>query len=288
MKRFSGKILGPVLGLACLAVAFLPASSLRCEEGGGGQVKAKTNEYIIKAVVPSKAAPGKEASVRLTILPVSPWKMNDVSSDGKKFPFSVTLTPVEGLTVKEKLKRADAETVTKAKVVFNIPFTAGKAGTFEIKMAVDLSVCKSGSCHSYWGSKAPAFKVKIHVKRPEKSVEVKSEKEGYVIRVTYPESLEQGKEEKLKVKITAVEPALLDTAFAFKIVVPKVEGVSFGQKEYAAADLSEASADFEIPLTVKKAGETPLQIKVRLSIAPAPKKKKIKKTANVKLVLSAS
>jgi hypothetical protein len=286
MKRFSVKFLGSAL---CLAAVQLAASPIRAEGGGKGDVKVKTGEYIIKAAVPAGVEPGKEAAVRLTILPVAPWKMNDVSSDGKKFPFSVSLTPVEGITpAKEKLKRADAETVTKAKVVFNIPFKAGKAGTFELKMAVDLSVCKSGSCHSYWGSKAPAFKVKIHVKRPEKSVEVKGEKEGYVIRVTFPESLEPGKQERLKVSVSAIEPALLDTGFVFKVIVPDVEGVSFGQKEYAATGLSEEAADFEIPVTVKKTGESSLQLKVRLSITPAPKKKKIKKTAAVKIVLSAS
>jgi hypothetical protein len=286
MKLFSVKFLGPVL---CLLATHLAASPVPAEGGGQGLVKVKTKEYLIKAVVPSKAAPGKEASVRLTIQPVAPWKMNDVSSDGKKFPFSVELTPAEGIQLaKEKLKRADAETVSKAKVVFNIPFTAERAGTFELKMAVDLSVCKSGSCHSYWGSKAPTFKVKIHVKRPEKSVEVKSEKDGYVVRVTFPETLETGKQERLKVSIAVLEPARLDTGFAFKVMVPKVEGITFDQKEYAASGASEEAADFEIPFTVKKAGESSLQLKVRLSITPAPKKKKIKKTAIVKLALKAS
>ncbi|MFH1435188.1 MAG: hypothetical protein ABIJ56_05695 [Pseudomonadota bacterium] len=133
-------------------VIFLLLSSGNCPAGedgkkGQGAVTLEKEEFKIRVDAPSEVKAGTEARLKVTILPVSPYKINDVTKEGKKFPFKVSLTADEGLSLdKTTFKRDDASELSKQKVVFNIPFTAQSAGEFNVKLKVNLSVCKEGKC----------------------------------------------------------------------------------------------------------------------------------------------
>lgn len=274
---------------ACLVVIqFSAVGYLAGEKKSSGEVKLKTGEYLVEVAAASSVAPGKEANLKITILPVSPWKMNDVSKDGKKFPFAVAVTPDEGVSFKKsKYKRADAAKVSKAKVVFIIPFTAKSAGRFDVKMAIDLSVCKAGSCHMYWGSTAAKIKVKITSKIPDEVIRVQKDK--YVITAVFPSEVQSGKEAKLKLTILPVSPNSLNEKYPFKVQIPKNPNVSFSKKEYGKQDAKEISKEevvFVLPFTAKTSGKIDVKIKVRLSVvASSGKKNKVETiTLNVNSV----
>ncbi len=135
-----------------ICAALLLLSSGPCPAGEDGKkadsvVTLEKEEFKIKVDDPSEVKAGTQAKLNVTILPVSPYKINDVTKEGKKFPFKVKVAADEGLSLdKTTFKRDDASEMSKQKVVFNIPFTAQSAGEFNVKLKVNLSVCKEGKC----------------------------------------------------------------------------------------------------------------------------------------------
>ena len=147
MKRIMEKSLFSVI---CIALLLLSSGICLAGEDGkktDGVVTLEKEEFKIKVDVPSDVKAGEKANLKVTILPVSPYKINDVTKNGKKFPFKLKVTADEGLSLdKTTFKRDDASELSKQKVVFNVPFTAQSAGEFNVKLKVNLSVCKEGKC----------------------------------------------------------------------------------------------------------------------------------------------
>jgi hypothetical protein len=157
VNRFFEKTAGvlPFLLLVCFSGAGLQAA----EKGPSpGEVRIKMGDCMVKVFVPASVEPGKEAQLKLVIRSVHPWKIN------RKFPFKVFLSAGKQVTLKKTaFKKADASRIEDERVVFFIPFTVGSEGKFDITLKVELSVCKEGSCHSYWGSSAVPVEVTVTV-----------------------------------------------------------------------------------------------------------------------------
>jgi hypothetical protein len=267
------------------AVLAAPGGSALAEEGSDGAEKAKTAEYVIKLAVPGSVAPGETSQLRLTVLPVAPWKINDVSSDGKKFPHAVKIKDAGKVAFeKDKFVRADAQTVTKEKVVFVLPFTVPVEGKHEVTMTVDLAVCKQGNCHSYWGSSAPVVKATINAKTPEQVVSAR--KEAYSVKVAVPPAVAPGKEALMKVTILPAADGSLNEAFAFGVKVQAPAQVVVAKKDWKKKDAAALGADkvqFSIPFTVKKAGTFSVTLKVRLSVVGKKAPKAVTETVKVSI-----
>jgi hypothetical protein len=267
--------------------AFLAASggAALAEEGSDGAEKARTAEYIIKLAVPGSVAPGEASKMRLTVLPVAPWKINDVSSDGKKFPHAVKIKDAGKVAFeKDKYVRSDAQTVTKEKVVFVIPFTVPVEGKHEVTLTVDLAVCKQGTCHSYWGSTAPEVKATISARIPEQVVS--AQKDAYSVKVSVPPAVAPGKEALMKVTILPAADGSLNEAYAFGVKVQAPAQVVVSKKDWKKKDAAAVGADrvqFSIPFTVKQAGTFGVTLKVRLSVAGKKAPKAVTETVKVSI-----
>ncbi len=150
MKKFSRNGL---IGVLFLLSAYFSDATLQAAHKGlaPGETRITKKDSMIKVFVPVPVKAQSEATFKLVIRSLYPWKIN------RKFPVKVDLDAGKGVTLKKSvLKKGDAASIENERIVFFVPFSVVAAGKFKINLKLNFSVCKEDSCHSYWGSSAVA------------------------------------------------------------------------------------------------------------------------------------
>src|SRR5262245_18155413 len=95
--------------------------------------KAGDKTYTLEQNVPTEVAVGKSATATIAFVP----KSTAYHINCKEYPTKLKLTaPAEVTLPKAEQKGGDAKTFTETRAEFEVPFTATKAGAYEIN--VDL------------------------------------------------------------------------------------------------------------------------------------------------------
>lgn len=97
------------------------------------------DRYALQIDTPEAKA-GQEGSVTVRVVPKAPWHMN------LDFPTSLKLQAPEGVTlVNADLKKADAK-LDESTCVFDVKFTAPKAGEHAFSGKFKFAVCQDEAC----------------------------------------------------------------------------------------------------------------------------------------------
>jgi len=144
-QTFTSSSRAVIAGL--LLAAVLPAASARA--AGHAELtsalptaaKLETDNYLVDIAATGSYQAGVAGSVSVTLTTKGVFHINAL------YPYRFkTTTPADGVSYpKPVLERADGEFAEKT-AVFNLPFVAGRPGTFELGGVFNLSVCSPNSC----------------------------------------------------------------------------------------------------------------------------------------------
>lgn len=103
--------------------------------------RAEDKSYALEQAVPAEVAVGKAATATLAIVPRTPYHTN------KEYPTRLRASaPADVALPRPEQRIPDAKQWTDARGEFEVPFTVGKAGTYEIALDLKSAVCTKETC----------------------------------------------------------------------------------------------------------------------------------------------
>lgn len=145
--------------IGALAIVFVGAGSGACSGGASepppsseppptsaapaAEARAVWDEpsFELRSDAPGPYAAGSEGHFTIRLTPRGNYHVN------QDYPLSITLTGPAGVTFPHPTVTADqAQTMTEQLASFDVPFTAGAAGTQHVTALVDFAVCTPEAC----------------------------------------------------------------------------------------------------------------------------------------------
>ncbi len=113
------------------------AGKVKVEDGGD----PADDRYTVNIEPPSEAGVGKDAKVKITVVPKAPWHMN------LDYPTALDIKPPSGVKLaKSPLQKSDAEKLDENSAEFGLSFTADAAGEKEFTGQFRFAVCQDDAC----------------------------------------------------------------------------------------------------------------------------------------------